>query len=103
MDIEKLSEIELQKLSSSIAVALENLRERKKAEARGKLEAAAKLLGYRLDELVIGEASKKARAPVPVKYRHPLEPHLKWTGRGRKPKWVIEALSAGKSLDELAV
>lgn len=28
---------------------------------------------------------------------------LTWSGRGRKPKWVAEALDRGKQLDDLLI
>lgn len=44
-----------------------------------------------------GHASGTA-GPV-VRYRS--EDGKTWSGRGRKPKWVIEALAAGKTLEDL--
>jgi DNA-binding protein H-NS len=44
----------------------------------------------------------KKRTPVPPKYRKP-KTDLTWTGRGRKPSWVVEHLAAGKSLDDLLI
>lgn len=38
-----------------------------------------------------------------VKYRHPANPELTWSGKGRQPKWVEFMLSEGYSLAELAV
>ena len=36
-----------------------------------------------------------------ARYRHPDDPNLTWTGRGRKPVWVIEWLDAGGTLEQL--
>lgn len=36
-------------------------------------------------------------------YAHPFEPSLTWTGRGRKPVWVIEMLEQGKTLEDLRI
>lgn len=39
-----------------------------------------------------------------TKYRHPENPDLCWTGRGRKPKWVEQWLAtAGATLDQLLI
>ncbi len=32
------------------------------------------------------------------KYRHPENTEITWSGRGRKPAWIVEGLEAGKSL-----
>ncbi|PTU69231.1 hypothetical protein DBB33_07145 [Chromobacterium haemolyticum] len=38
-----------------------------------------------------------------VRYAHPDEPMLTWTGRGRKPLWVQRWLSSGGELADLEV
>jgi DNA-binding protein H-NS len=50
-----------------------------------------------------GKAVKGVAAAVQPKYRHPTNPNLTWTGRGKRPAWIAEALAAGKSLEDLAV
>lgn len=37
----------------------------------------------------------------PVRYRHPNIPGLTWTGKGRKPQWVADWISAGKPLADI--
>lgn len=36
-----------------------------------------------------------------VRYRHPDNHELCWTGRGRQPKWVEHALASGMTMDQL--
>lgn len=38
-----------------------------------------------------------------IKYRHPEEPSLAWSGKGRQPKWVEAALQMGFTLEQLDV
>jgi DNA-binding protein H-NS len=53
--------------------------------------------------------SLKDRAPrrkypeVFPKYGNPLAPSQKWSGRGKRPKWVTAALAAGQRLDDLKI
>lgn len=101
-DLEALSLTELRKLHKDIAKAITTYEDRQKAEARAKVEVFAKELGYSLAELV-GNDMKTARAPVPAKYRHPENPALNWSGRGRKPQWFLDALSAGKTAKDMAI
>ncbi|WP_342778599.1 H-NS family nucleoid-associated regulatory protein [Paracoccus laeviglucosivorans] len=42
-------------------------------------------------------------APVAAKYAHPENPDQTWTGRGRKPRWVQDALDEDKKLEDLAI
>lgn len=46
--------------------------------------------------------SKLAGAKVATKYRDPQSGQA-WTGRGLRPKWLAEAIAAGKPLEEFAV
>ena len=101
-NLEAMSLKELRQLQKDLAKAISTYEDRQKAEARAKLEAIAKEMGYSLAEL-IGIEVKATRAPALAKYRHPENAALTWSGRGRKPQWFVEALAAGKSADDLAV
>ena len=101
-DLEALSLGELKKMQKDVAKAISTFEDRQKAEARAKVEALARELGYSLTELV-GTETKSSRAPAAAKYRHPENPALTWSGRGRKPQWFVEALAAGKTAENLAI
>lgn len=101
-DLEALSLTELKKMQKDVAKAISTFKDRQKAETRAKVEAFARDLGYSLAELV-GTETKTSRAPAAAKYRHPENPGLTWSGRGRKPQWFVEALEAGKTASELAI
>jgi DNA-binding protein H-NS len=47
-------------------------------------------------------ASKRSRAPVAPKYRHP-ETGATWSGRGLKPRWLAAALGAGDRLERFLI
>lgn len=100
-DLEALSLGELKKMRKDVAKAISTFEDRQKAEARAKVEALARDLGYTLAELV-GTEMKTSRAPA-AKYRHPENPALTWSGRGRKPQWFVDALAAGKTASGLAI
>jgi len=101
-DLEALSLSELKKMQKDIAKAITTYEDRQKAEARAKVEALARDLGYSLAELVSTE-TKITRAPVRPKYRHPENPAATWSGRGRRPQWFVDALSAGKTAEDMAI
>jgi DNA-binding protein H-NS len=101
-DLEALSLSDLKKMQKDVAKAISSYEDRQKAEARAKVEALARDLGYSLAELV-GTETKASRAPVAAKYRHPENPALTWSGRGRKPQWFVEALEAGKTEGDLEI
>ena len=101
-DLEALSLSDLKKMQKEVAKAISTFEDRQKAEARAKVEALARELGYSLAEL-LGTDTKSARAPAAAKYRHSENPALTWSGRGRKPQWFVEALEAGKTASDLAI
>jgi DNA-binding protein H-NS len=39
----------------------------------------------------------------PVKYRNPGNESQTWTGMGRKPGWLVEALAGGRKLEEFTI
>ena len=89
-------------MQKDVAKAISTYEDRQKAEARVKVKALARDLGYSLAELV-GTEMQPSRAPATAKYRHPENPVLTWSGRGRRPQWFVEALEAGKTASDLAL
>ncbi len=100
VDLESLSREELQKLIVDAQKALKTVDARKLAEAKRAVELAAKEHGFSLDEVYQSGGKSSKGAP---KYANPADPTQTWTGRGRKPNWLIEAMDAGKSLDDMSL
>ena len=101
-DLEALSLSELKKMQKDVAKAIFTYQDRQKVEALAKVEAFARELGFSLAELV-GTETKTARAPAPEKYRHPENPALTWSGRGRRPQWFVEALAGGGTAGDMEI
>ena len=40
---------------------------------------------------------------VVPKYRNPDQPSENWSGRGKRPRWLTQALTAGRTIDEFAI
>jgi DNA-binding protein H-NS len=89
-------------MQKDVAKAISTFEDQQKAEARAKVEAFARDLGYSLAELV-GTETKITRAPIPAKYRHPENPALTWSGRGRRPQWFVDALTGGTTAGDLEI
>ncbi|MBT0779175.1 H-NS histone family protein [Paracoccus sp. pheM1] len=102
IDLNALSLAELKQLEKNVAKAIASFEDRRKAEARAAAEAVAKEHGFSLGDLVDVASARKSAAVAP-KYRHPENPEITWSGRGRKPAWIAEGLEAGKSLEDFAI
>lgn len=37
------------------------------------------------------------------KYRNPDQPSEHWSGRGKRPRWLTEAITAGRTIDEFTI
>ncbi|TCM75899.1 H-NS family nucleoid-associated regulatory protein [Rhodovulum steppense] len=101
IDLDSLSREDLIQLRKDVDRALKDYDARRLQEARAALEAQAREMGFTLAE-VTGEARRGRARPIP-KYRHPENPALTWSGRGRQPAWIKEALAAGTSLEAFAI
>lgn len=101
MDLNALTLEELKKLRKDVEKAIESFETRRLKDARAKLEAYAREIGVELNEVM--DLKSGTKSVNPPKYRHPEDPNMTWTGRGRKPKWIVEALEKGKSLDAFEI
>lgn len=102
IDINTLSFKELKDLQSQVTKAISTFEDRKKKEALAELEEKARALGFSLAELTGAVVSRK-RAPAVPKYKNPANSSETWSGRGRKPRWFVAALQAGKSPNDMAI
>lgn len=102
MNLENMSLDELKALSKDVDKAIKTYEARKLNEARAELEAKARELGVSLDAVMGGGSGRKRSVAAP-KYRHPENPSLTWTGRGRTPKWVVDHEGQGGSRDDLLI
>lgn len=93
---------QLKEINKKSAAAIASYENRTRKEAVSKATEIAKAAGFSsLEEMMASQPAKPAKAEP--KYRHPENPEMTWSGRGRKPSWIAEALEAGKSLDDFAI
>jgi DNA-binding protein H-NS len=106
MDLSTLTVIQLRELQQQIPQELKRREAQDKVNILNEVRAFAKARGYAIEDLIGKDVKVKASGPtgkVKVKYRHPADASLEWTGRGRKPKWVEAWVAGGATLDALLV
>lgn len=122
MDLKSLSLAELRRLAARIEKEITKKELGDKKDLLGRLRKMAEEQGFDFNALVGVSSPKAAAASKPVKlkadrkqakgakktggalkFRHPKDPSIAWTGHGRKPNWVIQWLNDGKSLDALRI
>ncbi|MEN3110134.1 H-NS histone family protein [Uliginosibacterium paludis] len=117
--LNKASEKDLNQAAEAIKAEIAKRETSSKEKAMKELKAVAAKHGISLESLLDGKSAKgagkaskaprakkavaKPRGKVAAKYANPADASMTWTGRGRKPIWVADALAAGKSLADLAI
>ena len=101
MDLSVLSLAELIDLQKRIPVEIKRRAAKEKNALLTEVKKMVEERGFSMDDLLGNEV--KTRAVVKVKYRHPKNEGLTWTGRGRTPKWVAEWESENGSLEAIRV
>lgn len=101
--IDNMSLAELQAYHKEVEAAIKGYEKKKRADALAAVRATAKEHGFTLEELMSGKAAGKPASKGVAKYANPADPSQTWSGRGRQPAWIKEALGAGKSLETMAI
>lgn len=102
IDYNSLSLAELKEINKKSAAAIASYEVRQRKDAIAKANEIAKQAGFPNLEAMLAATPAKRKSPEP-KYRHPENAEMTWSGRGRKPTWLAEALEAGESLEDFAV
>ena len=100
--IDKASYKELAEARGAIEAALDQRKAEERAEVKRKIAELANQSGFEVTELFGGRRGGK-RAPSGAKYRNPKDVSQTWTGRGRKPNWLVEAVGQGAKIESFEV
>ena len=105
--VEKMSLKQIEALEARIADAKAAAMEEAKAEVKAKIDAVLASSGLTIADLYsrVKQANGrgKGRSKAGVKFRNPKDPSQTWSGRGRKPLWLVEAVKKGAKQQSFAV
>lgn len=99
--LDKMTYADLRKLRERVEVAIAAKRVEDAATTKEQLRAMAEKAGFSLGELFGKRGAKKGSREV--KYRDPKDSSQTWTGRGRKPNWLVDALNKGAKIESFVV
>jgi DNA-binding protein H-NS len=102
VNVDKLSLKDLLDLEARVEKALGAARERERSDIKQKVEAMAAQAGFSLGELFGGRGTGRTAKSAAVKFMNPENRSETWTGRGRKPNWLVAKLAKGASMDDFA-
>lgn len=98
LDISKLSIPEMNALKADIDAEMQS---RRKDQIKVVAQQIRKILqenGMTVEDIF----GKKTRTnKVAPKYACPSDPSMTWTGRGRKPRWVVDHLNKGGKISDI--
>lgn len=106
-DIEKMSLKDLVELEARVQKAIAVMRDRERNELKKKMADMAATHGFSVNELFgggkAGRGAGKSKSVGVAKYANPDDPSDTWTGRGRKPNWVLDRLKKGGKLEDFEI
>ena len=101
VDLEALDVDELMAITQNAQQLIVEKQHQRLYDAFEKFEEIAESCNTSIDEILkAGEQLDKKRS---IKYRNPKNSEETWTGRGRKPTWLVNALDQGQSLEDFAI
>ena len=105
LNVEKLSLKELIALEAKLAAAIATARQKERAEIKSKVAELAERHGFSISELFggLGRGNGRKKSVSIAKYANPDDQTDTWTGRGRKPNWLLARLKKGAKLSDFAI
>jgi DNA-binding protein H-NS len=106
INVDKLSLKDLVDLEAKVQRAIAAARDRERTELKKKVADLAETHGFSVAELfggVRGRGAAKGKSVGVAKYANPENKADTWTGRGRKPNWLVERLKKGGKLPDFAI
>ena len=105
INVEKLSLKELIALEAKLAAAIATARQKERAEIKSKVAELAERHGFSISELFggLGRGNGRKKSVSIAKYANPDDKTDTWTGRGRKPNWLLARLKKGAKLSDFAI
>jgi DNA-binding protein H-NS len=107
INVDKLSLKELVDLELKVKRAIAAARDKERNELKRKMAELAENHGFSVGELFgagrPGRGAGKGKSIGVAKYANPENKSDTWTGRGRKPNWLLERLKKGAKLDDFSI
>jgi len=103
IDLSSMTRKDLLELQVNVTAALKDAEDRERREALAAAEKAAAEFGFSLSELSPDPKKGGKTGKAAAKYRNPANPEQTWSGRGRKPQWIHDALTSGADISDLEI
>ncbi|MEO6968449.1 MAG: H-NS histone family protein [Rhodanobacteraceae bacterium] len=102
IDLKSLNPNQLDELIKKAESRKHDIKRERASMVRDKVNALLRTEGFTFAELYGGKRGGK-RGKVAPKYRNPADSSMTWSGRGKRPRWFLAALKAGKKDKDLLI
>jgi DNA-binding protein H-NS len=107
VDLETLDYGQLCQVRDQVSDLIEQKRAEAKQKLRDEFTLKAQELGFDANDLfqtkrAVKTAGKKSSS-AQAKFRHPSDPALTWSGRGRMAGWLAELVAKGNDKEKYAI
>ena len=103
VSVEKMSLREINDLEAKIAKAKSAAREKAKVDIKAKIDRLLQGSDFTIGDLYGNVGRGRGRPKTAVKYANPENRSETWTGRGRKPNWLVARMKKGAKLEDFAL
>ena len=106
INVDKMSLKDLNDLEAKLSKAKSAAQNRAKAEIKQKIDAILSSSGFTIGDLYPVARVTRGRAAGSTKAAKFVNPDNRsetWTGRGRKPNWLVAKLNMGSKLQDFAI
>lgn len=106
MELNNLSNKDLEKLIKNAENQIVLNENKVYDDAYLEVAAIAKKVGLTIQELAehgINRKLNKVKTKAEIKYLNKLNPEETWTGRGKQPRWLTNALENGANLEDFLI
>lgn len=103
INVDKMSLKDINDLEAKLQKAKSQARDRAKSELKDKIDRLVDGSGFSINELYGFVGKGRGRGKSAAKFANPDNRSETWTGRGRKPNWLVARLNKGAKLNDFAI
>jgi DNA-binding protein H-NS len=103
VNVDRMSLKEINDLEAKIAKAKSAAREKAKSDLKDRIDRLVEGSGFSIAELYGFASRGRGRSKSAAKYANPENKSETWTGRGRKPNWLVARLKKGAKMEDFAI
>jgi DNA-binding protein H-NS len=103
INLEKLSLKDLQELELRVEKAIAEAKAKERVELKAEIEKMVADRGFSINDVFAPKRAVAKTRSAAAKYANPEDPSQTWTGRGRKPNWLVAKLQDGANIDDFLI